>query len=276
MEFEEIHDICYVPNGHARQKLDLYLPAKGPVLRPVIVYIHGGEWRFGSKESELRPKHFKGIKYAVASLNYRLSMDAPFPAALEDCKAAIRWLRANDETYRLDSECFLAWGEAAGGHLAALLGTTGDIKDFDVGEHLDISSAVQGVVAYYPSVDFLLMDSQALPGSQQHNHPNSAESKFIGGPISENLDKVKRANPITYITPSTCPFLVAHGTEDRLIPFPQSELLVAALREAGVPVIFYQVEGADHFFSCVSPEMRTNLQAVTDRFIDELYTGADL
>ncbi|KAL6241404.1 hypothetical protein RBB50_011668 [Rhinocladiella similis] len=276
MEFEEIHDISYVSNGHHRQKLDLYLPAKGPVLRPVIIYIHGGEWRFGSKESELMPKHFKGIKYAVASLDYRLSMDASFPAALEDCKAAVRWLRANDVRYRLDSDCFVAWGEAAGGHLAALLGTTGNIKDFDVGEHLDISSAVQGVVAYYPSVDFLMMDSQALPGSQQHNHPNSAESKFIGGPIEENADKVKRANPITYVTPSTCPFFVAHGTEDRLIPFLQSELLVTALEEAEVHVIFYPVDGADHFFLCVSPERRMDVQAATDRFLDDIYTGNEL
>lgn len=221
------------------------------------------------------PKHFRGIKYAVASLDYRLSTDASFPAALEDCKAAVRWLRSHDETYRLDSDCFVAWGEGAGGHLAALLGATGGTKEFDVGDHLDTSSAVQGVVAYYAPIDFLLMDNQALPGSQQHNHPNSSESKFIGGPIEENEDKVKRANPTTYITSSTCPFFVAHGTEDRLVPFPQSELLVSALEEAGVNVVYYPVDGADHFFLCASPTRRLDIQVETDRFLDDVYTGAE-
>lgn len=270
MEFEEVHNISYVRDGHERQKLDLHLPAKCSTPSPLIVYIHGGAFMYGNKETELIPKHMRDKGYAIASLDYRLSGEATFPAAIEDCKSAVRWLRANAEKYRLDQDRFVAWGESAGGHLAAMLGTMQDTKEFDVGEYLDISSGVQAVVDYYAPTDFLEMDKHAPPGSQLHNHSNSPESKYIGGTITEYPDKVKMANPLTYISSSTPPFFIAHGTDDHLVPFHQSELLATALRQANIPVTFHPVEEADHVFRGASAEQRQSLQEATESFLDSV------
>ena len=146
------------------------------------------------------PKEYLKDGYAGASLNYRLSQHALFPAQLEDVKAAVRWLRANAETYRLDPNRFAAWGSSAGGHLVAMLGTTGDVAEFEVGENLKMSSRVQAVVDYFGPTDFLQMDAQSLPDGLVHDAPDSPESQLVGGPIQEHQDRVARANPITYVS----------------------------------------------------------------------------
>lgn len=237
-------DLSYVSGGHERQKLDLYLPTDGANL-PLIINIHGGAFKAGSKEKGV-PLDYLRHGYAVASINYRLSQHAKFPAQIEDCKAAVRWLRAHAGEYRLDRNHFAAWGASAGGHLAAMLGTTGDVKDFDVGANLDQASRVQAVVDYFGPTDFLQMDFHRLPGGMTHDPANSPESELIGGAIQENKDKVVRANPITYVTPGDPPFLICHGDQDPLVPHHQSELLEAALKKAGVPATFYTVKGAGH------------------------------
>lgn len=117
-----LKDIAYVPEGHARQKLDLYLPAAEPnAPLPLIVWVHGGAWQAGSKEG-CPAVGFVGKGYAVASINYRLSRHAIFPAQIQDCQAAIRWLRVHADEYRIDPNRFGVWGASAGGHLVALLG----------------------------------------------------------------------------------------------------------------------------------------------------------
>jgi acetyl esterase/lipase len=237
-------DLAYVSNGHERQKLDLYLPEQGTNL-PLIVNIHGGAFRAGGKEQGV-PLDYLRQGYAVASINYRLSQHATFPAQIEDCKAAVRWLRAHAHEYRLDPHRFAAWGPSAGGHLAAMLGTTGDTKEFDVGADLAQSSRVQAVVDYFGPTDFLKMDTHRSPNGMLHDPADSPESQLIGGSIQENKDKVARANPITYVTPGDPPFFICHGDQDPLVPHDQSELLEAALKKAGVPVTFYTVKGAGH------------------------------
>lgn len=237
-------DMAYVLNGHARQKLDLYLPEKGGNL-PLIINIHGGAFKGGSKDQGV-PLEFLNEGYAIASINYRLSQHAKFPAQIEDCKAAVRWLRAHAAEYRLDPNRFAAWGPSAGGHLAAMLGTTGDTQEFDAGPHLDQSCRVQAVVDYFGPTDFLQMDAHRLPSGMLHDPANSPESELIGGAIQENKEKVSRANPITYVTRDDPPFLIVHGDQDPLVPHHQSELLEAALRQAGVPVTFYTVKGGGH------------------------------
>src|SRR5512136_1929510 len=137
-------DLAYVTNGHERQKLDLFLPKAGTNL-PLSINIHGGAFKAGSKEQGV-PLDYLRQGYAVASINYRLSQHAKFPAQIEDCKAAVRWLRAHASEYRLDPNHVAAWGASAGGHLAAMLGTTGDTREFDVGANLDQSSRVQAAV----------------------------------------------------------------------------------------------------------------------------------
>ena len=237
-------NLPYVTNGHQRQVLDLYVPKSQEKL-PLIIRIHGGAWLGGSKDSD-GPADFPSQGYAVASINYRLSQHAVFPAQIQDCKSAVRYLRANAQKYNLDPNRFAAWGASAGGHLAALLGTAGDVNEFDVGENLSVSSRVQAVVDYFGPTDFLQMEAHRLPNGMVHNSPDSPESKLIGGNVADNPEKVAKANPITYITKDDPPFLIIHGDMDPLVPHHQSELLEAALKKAGVPVIFYTVKDGGH------------------------------
>jgi acetyl esterase/lipase len=237
-------DLPYVSKGHFRQKLDLYLPA-GERPLPLIVWIHGGAFRLGDKGGNV-PLEVLERGYALASINYRLSQHALFPAQIEDCKAAVRWLRAHAAQYGLDASRVAAWGPSAGGHLAAMLGVTDHVRAFEVGEHLEQSSRVQAVVDYFGPTDFLQMDAHRVPGGQAHDAPDSPESELVGGPIQEHPDWVAQANPVTYVRPDAAPFLIVHGEADPLVPHHQSELLAAALQRAGVPATFYTVQGGGH------------------------------
>jgi acetyl esterase/lipase len=236
-------DLAYVTGGQKRQKLDLYIPPGAE--RPLIVYIHGGAFWAGDKGDGF-PIEYLDEGYAVASINYRLSGDALFPAQIEDCKAAVRWLRANASNFGLDRNRFAAFGHSAGGHLSAMLGTAAGVREFEVGEHLKVSSGVQAVVDFFGPTDFLQMDAHRAPNGMVHDSPDSPESRLIGGPIQENKEKAARANPITYVTKDAPPFLIVHGEDDPLVPHHQSELLAVALREASVPVTFYTVENGGH------------------------------
>jgi acetyl esterase/lipase len=241
-------DLAYVSGGHARQKLDLYLPEKADAPLPLIIWVHGGGWEAGSK-TQCQPlwQGFVARGYAVASLDYRLSGDAIFPAQIEDCKAAIRWLRAHAKEYGLDPDRIGVWGSSAGGHLVALLGTSGDVKAFDVGAQLEVSSRVQAVCDFFGPTDLVQMDAHALPGAQlKHDPAQSPESRLIGGAIQENKAKAARANPIAYVKPDDPPFLIVHGDADPTVPFHQSQLLFAALKQAGVSVHFHTIKGAGH------------------------------
>lgn len=264
-----MRDVPYVQGGHERNKLDLYLPEKAEGVLPVVVWVHGGAWQGGSKEG--CPAVFMVPRgYAVASINYRLSQHAPFPAQIEDCKAAIRWLRANAKKYHLDPNKIGAWGASAGGHLVALLGTAPDVKELEgSGGNSEYSSNVQAVCDWFGPTDFLRMDIQAgALGKMKHDAPTSPESRLIGGAIQENRDKVARANPITYVSKDDSPFLMMHGDQDPLVPIGQSELLAEALKKAGVEVAFKRLEGAGHGgpqFN--SPENRKLILAFFDRHL---------
>lgn len=238
-------DLSYITDGHERQKLDLYIPA-GDEPFPLLVWVHGGAWRAGSKENPpALPWLQKNV--AVSSINYRLSQHAIFPAQIEDCKAAIRWLRANARKYNLDDERLVVWGSSAGGHLVAMLGTTGDVRRFDIGEHTDRSSAVTAAVDYFGPTDFLQMDTMDGDiGTMDHDVVDSPESKLVGGPIQKNPDKVKNANPITYVSPGDPPFLIVHGNRDPLVAHGQSVILFNALKTAGIDAELYTVKGGKH------------------------------
>ncbi len=243
-------DMPYVVDGHERQVLDLYLPESGNGPFPLFVWIHGGAWRAGNKDGcpPLR-QGFVGQGYAIASLNYRLSQHAPFPAQIEDCKAAIRWLRAHAADYGIDPDRVAVGGSSAGGHLVALVGTSGDVSAFDVGAYLNESSRVQAVVDYYGPTDFTQMDAHARPDSPiVHDDPASPESILIGGPIQDpaNYEKVQAANPITYVTDDDPPFLILHGDVDPVVPHHQSELLHAALGNLKLPSHLVTIEGGGH------------------------------
>jgi len=236
-------DVPYVENGHPRQKLDLYVPAhpKGPVL----VWIHGGGWRAGTKD---HPPGLSVIKngVTVVSLEYRFSQDAIFPAQIEDCKAALRWLRAHAKEYGYRDDLFAAWGASAGGHLVALLATTGKTKDFDVGENLDQSSAIQcGVDMFGPS-DLPAYDPNLPEAMVQRENPNSVLAQLLGGLVSQKLDLAKRASPVTWVTKDAAPLLIMQGTKDPLVPVDQSQRLYDKLKAAGADVTLDIIEGAGH------------------------------
>ena len=158
-------DLEYVAGGHERQRLDLYTPEKADGPLPVIVWVHGGAWMGGAKDAGVPALPFVGKGYAVASINYRFSQHAAFPAQIEDCKAAIRWLKANAKAFDLDPERIGVWGASSGGHLVTLLGTSGGVKDLEGrGGNADQSSRVRAVVDLGPT-DFLQMDAHAVPGT---------------------------------------------------------------------------------------------------------------
>jgi acetyl esterase/lipase len=238
-------DLIYVEGGHERHKLDLYLPEKAGGPLPLIIWVHGGGWQNGSKDGcpPLRGGYIER-GYAVASINYRLSGHAVFPAQIEDCKAAIRWLRAHAKEYGLDAKRFGVWGSSAGGHLVALLGTSGEVKEFDVGAHLDQSSRVQAVCDYYGPTDFTVFVS--TPGYERHATADAPEAKLIGGAVLENKAKAARVNPITYVSKDDPPFLIVHGDQDPTVPINQSQLLFEALKKTGVSAHFHTIHGAGH------------------------------
>ena len=231
-------DLEYVPNGHERQRLDLYLPANTSRPAPLIVVIHGGAWRQGDKAaSQGIVRRFPLMLrsgYAIASLNYRYSDQALFPAQVHDVKAAVRWLRENAAKYRLNEQRFGVWGQSSGAHLAAMLGTTCGVPEMDTNFTASAQSAcVQAVADWFGPTDFLQMDANRLVDGYIHDVPTSPESQLVGGPIQSMKNAVQAANPITYVSKDDAPFQIVHGDSDRLVPHHQSELLHAALRWRG-------------------------------------------
>jgi acetyl esterase/lipase len=234
-----LRNLEYVPGGHERQKLDLYLPEKADGPLPVVVWVHGGAWRGGSKDFcpgvFLVPKGF-----AVASINYRLSQHAAFPAQIEDCKAAIRWLRAQAKKDHLDPDHVGVWGASAGGHLVALLGTTGDMKQLEGKDgNLDQSSKVQCVVDWFGPTDFRKVTKGA-------DDPKSVLGQLFGGPPSKEKEKAALASPVAHVHKGCPPFLIMHGDQDKLVPLSASKHLAEALKKANVPVTLVILEGAGH------------------------------
>lgn len=242
-------DLEFANVGGRTLKLHLYLPDRSSDDVPVVVLIYGGAW-MARNQSMLTPSATWLARngFAAAVIDHRLSSEAVFPAQINDCKAAVRWLRANRAEYGLDAEQIGAWGSSSGGHLASLLGVAGDVAalEGDAGNP-DQTSRVQAVVNFFGPTDFLQMQVHALPGSRlDHDSANSPESRLIGGPIQENREKVRLANPITYVTPDGPPFLIVHGEQYPLVPWHQSELLFESLKEAQVEVSFYKIAGAGH------------------------------
>lgn len=263
-------DIVYTRVGERKLLLDLYVPPKQSAPLPVILWVHGGGWRGGSKGSGGRALPMLQRGYAVVDVGYRLSGEAIFPAQVEDCKAAVRWVRANADKYGLDPKRIGAWGSSAGGHLVAFLGTSGDVREFDTEANRQYSSRVQAVCDWFGPTDFLQMDEHMIEGSRLvHNAPKSPESLLVGGPITEEpyRSMVKKANPITYVTKDDPPFLIMHGDKDMLVPLHQSELLYHALAKAGVEASLHVVKGAGHGLGG-GEESPERLQEIVASFFD--------
>jgi len=231
-------DIAYAEKSQA-QKLDIYLPNEGEGPFPVIISIHGGAFKSGDKADGQVTPMLEGLKrgYAVVSINYRLSGEAIWPAQIYDCKAAVRWVRANAKQYKFNPDKIAAWGGSAGGHLSSMLGTSGNVKELeDLSQgNADQSSRVQAVVDWFGPTNFLRMDDDAkeskVNNPQIHSIPNSPESELIGKNLADAPELVRAANPETYITKDDPPFLIQHGSVDPLVPYPQSLYFAKKLEE---------------------------------------------
>jgi acetyl esterase/lipase len=229
-------DISYSTESQS-QKLDVYLPDEGDGPFPVILSIHGGAFKAGDKGDNQVLPMLEGVKrgYAVVSVNYRLSQEAIFPAQIYDIKAAVRWIRANAKQYKFDPDKIAAWGGSAGGHLSALIGTSGDVKELEdlMMGNPDYSSRIQAVVDWFGPTDFLKMDEQLkesmVKNPQVHSAPDSPESELIGKNLTDAPELVRAANPETYITPDDPPFFIQHGQIDNLVPYQQSVNLASKL-----------------------------------------------
>ncbi|WP_020472554.1 alpha/beta hydrolase [Zavarzinella formosa] len=237
-------DLAY--GDHERQKLDLYVPqGDGPF--PIALWVHGGGWEAGSKDSGNPLIGLLAKGYAVASTNYRLSQHAKFPAQIHDVKGAVKFLRSNAKKYHLDADRFGVAGASAGGHLVALLGTAGDVKELegDVGPK-GVSSKVSCVLDFFGPTDL-----EALTGGK----PIAPLVKLLGGTTEEKKDLAKQANPITFVAKTNPPFLIVHGDKDPLVPVSQSELLNDALKKAGVDTTLMVIPGAGHGNGVFTPEL---------------------
>jgi len=250
-DFKTVREIPYAGTKNPRQTLDLLLPVKpADKALPVVVWIHGGAWRAGNKGNGHRPARLPALirtgRFVGATIGYRLSGEAKWPAQIHDCKAAIRWLRGNCGKYGIDPARIAVWGSSAGGHLVSMLGSSGEVEALEgsLGKHLKESSRVSAVVNYFGPSALLQMDDH--PSKISHNAPDSPESQLIGTPIQQAKKKSRQASPLHHVSPDDAPHLHFHGTRDPLVPFHQSQAYHQALRKSGVQSNLITLEEGGH------------------------------
>jgi acetyl esterase/lipase len=265
---QSFRDVIFAqPVGFRSLTLDLYLPPGGLAKRPVVVFIHGGAWRSKTARDGGAFRDFPSVlasvaarNYVVASVNYRFSVEAKFPAAVEDVASAIRWLRLHAANYGIDTGRFVLWGSSAGGQIAAVLGTACGAATFDPSD-----VCVQGVIDWYGLVD-LESDGKDLG---KPDVPDYVE-RYLGCRLSEcPAGWARSASPFPYIDARDPPFLIQHGAADTTVAPAQSKRLYEALRGAGVPAEFVIYPGVAHGFSKVpggGPDDAINKQAMDKVF----------
>lgn len=269
-------DIPYAGTENPRQMLDLMLPkeSKNRSL-PVIVFIHGGGFKAGSKTTGLW--HLRSIaesgNYACITINYRLTDESIWPTQVHDCKAAIRWVKANAKKYNMNPDKIGIWGSSAGGYLAAMLGTSADVIAMDgaIGSNFTLSSQVACVVDFFGATDFVSLSKDTPAWAKlKHGYSNSPDSKLMGFTINEHPEKAAVASPITYITKDDPPFLIAHGTKDPVVPYSQSTRLHKALKEAGVESTLISVKDGSHGFKRLGKDINHDVIRFFDHHLRDI------
>lgn len=235
------HDLEFVRRGERRLLLDLYLPMETTAKPlPVVVWVHGGGWSKGSKD-RCPAVYLAAEGFAVASISYRLSHEARWPAQIDDCREAVRWLRRAAPKYGLDANHIGVWGGSAGGHLVALLGT------LDAPTDEGISSRVQAVCDWYGPSDLLTMPPNVPgPGKTERDLAESNGAKLLGGTVRDRPETAKQASALYHASAGDPPFLIMHGDADPQVPLEQSTRLYQALSAAGVPATLEVLKGAGH------------------------------
>lgn len=246
--------------------LDLHLPS-AVEKPPLVLFIHGGGWR-GGKRSRCRLEWVAEHGYAVASIEYRLSQEALFPAQIEDCKGALRWLRAHADEYGYDASRVVVAGTSAGGHLAALMGTSGDVAELEgkTAGHSDQSSRVQGVINYFGPSDFVKRSENQ---KSKTDDPKGSVYLLLGGAVKENLEAARAASPVTYLSKDDPPMLIFHGDRDETVFLDQSEHLEKLSREAGLDVHLEVVPGAGHGWKITGKEKALVLAFLEKQFCSD-------
>lgn len=262
-----IADVEYGNVGEHRLLLDLYQPLNKTRPTPLIVWIHGGAWRSGSK-ADVPIAQLIGDGYAIASVDYRLSPTAQFPAQVHDIKAAIRFLRAHAAEYELDPKRFAVAGSSAGGHLAALVGVTNGHEELEgtVGEFTAEPSDVQAVVSFYGASNLPTILSQSTPHGLRVRVP--ALQLLLGGQPAEKPALARLASPVVHVDRNDPPLLLIHGDQDPQMPLDQSQELESAYQQYDLPVQLRVVRGGVHggagFYE--QPMLRRVAQFLSDSF----------
>ncbi len=264
---EMIKDIEYGRVGERPLLLDIYRPQE-PIASPIpaIVWIHGGGWRrgnkFPSRVATMAKYGFLGI-----SIEYRLSGEAKFPAAVEDSKCAVRWLRANVDKYHVDPDRIGVWGGSAGAHLSMMVACADEHAGLEGnGGWEGVSSRVQAACSFFGPSDFVMAYEITR---------DRAAIQFIGSTLKEKPASYRLASPINHVTPDDPPLLMIHGDHDSTVPFEQSEIMYQAYQKAGIEVTLIKVTGAGHGFKPVtdnpiSPSPQEINEIVLDFFLKHL------
>ena len=240
---KKIKDIKFTKKNEHDLKLDLYLPEKTEK-SALVVWIHGGGWQKGSKK-DCKLNWLTEHGYSVASISYRLSQVAKFPAQLHDCKGAIRWLRANSSKYGFETNDIIVAGSSAGGHLAALVGTTSGNErlEGEVGGNLTQPSSVSAIIDYYGPTDFILR-SKTQPS--RANEVGSVVYNLLGGGADKKADLAKLASAAHHVTKDDPPLLIFHGDKDNTVLIDQSEAIIKAYKSKGLSVRMNVLPGKKH------------------------------
>lgn len=242
-EKKNLTNIPFAKVGERLLTLDLYLPAevKSPYL---IVWVHGGAWRGGSKANP--PKDLLARGFALASVEYRLSTEARFPAQIHDIKAAIRFLRAKAKKYGYREDKIAVWGSSAGGHLAALIGVSNNhvTLEGNLGAYTNVSSSVQATIDYYGPTNFLSILNQSTPHGVSVRAP--ALKLLLGNSPDQVEDLAKLASPVYLVDKDDPPMLIMHGDQDVQVPINQSHELEGRYQAVGAKAKLIVIHGAGH------------------------------
>lgn len=237
------NDLEFAQPGGVALLLDITVPTH--VERPpLVMYIHGGAW-LGGDRKHARLSWLAKRGYAVARIEYRMSHEAIFPAQIHDCKGALRWLRAHQNDYGYDATRVVVAGSSAGGHLAALMGTSGDVAELEgtVGGNLEQSSRVQGVIDYFGPTDFV---QRSRDQPSKTDDPNGSVYKLLGGSVTEKQVLAQLASPAMHVSADDPPLLMLHGENDQVVHLSQSEILLKAYQAKKRPATLHVVPNAGH------------------------------
>jgi acetyl esterase/lipase len=265
VRFTVVSDIQYCTGGGRPLLMDVFIPKhRNRTPTPAVLWIHGGGWERGDKNGNSGAQLLVNEGFVTASLFYRLSGDSPFPADVEDCKCAIRFLRANAPKYGIDPDRIGVAGASAGGHLAELVATADPSAGLEGnGGWQNVSSKVQAASAFYGASDF------TVGALQFQHHTGQVIVKLFRGTEKDKPELYRKASPILYVSKDDPPLLLAHGEKDDLIPFEQSVRMAEAYRHAGLPIEFIAVKNAGHDFQQVGDApLSPSVEIIHQRTVD--------